>query len=102
METISFHSNQSSYLTRTKTQLFVPPSIDAICGIWKESASEEKSFENVDDGRRTDGRWMPAYTISSPMSLKIVGGDAHTMYPLYIHTLVVFEPEKVTKINQRT
>ena len=39
METISFHSNQSSYPIGTKTQLFVPPSIDALCGIWKESAS---------------------------------------------------------------
>ena len=28
-------------------------------------ASEEMSFENVDDA---DGRQMPAYTISSPMS----------------------------------
>ena len=36
-----------------------PPPIDAICEIWKESASEEKSFENVDrrtdDERTTDG-----------------------------------------------
>ena len=46
-----------------------PPSIDAICEIWKESASEEKSFENVAGRMMQDGRWMPAYTISSPMSL---------------------------------
>ena len=39
METISFHSNQSSYPIGTKTQLFVLPSIDALRGIWKESAS---------------------------------------------------------------
>ena len=31
------------------------------------TASEDKSFENV-DGRRMNGRRMPAYTISSPMS----------------------------------
>ena len=33
------------------------------------TASEEMSFENVDDGRTmtTDGRRMPAYTISSPI-----------------------------------
>ena len=33
-------------------------------------ASEEMSFENVDDGRltTTDGRRMPAYTINSPIS----------------------------------
>ena len=30
-------------------------------------ASEEMYFENVDD----DGRRMPAYTISSPMSLRL-------------------------------
>ena len=34
-------------------------------------ASEEISFENVDDGERTDGRRMPAYTIRSPMSLPL-------------------------------
>ena len=32
-------------------------------------ASEEMSFENVDGRRPTDRRRMPAYTISSPMSL---------------------------------
>ena len=31
-------------------------------------ASEEMSFENVDDD---DGQQMPAYTISSPMSLRL-------------------------------
>ena len=30
------------------------------------AASEKKSFENVDDGRTTDGRRMPLYTKSSP------------------------------------
>ena len=41
-------------------------------------ASEEISFENIDDGRtddngRTkDGRRMPAYTISSRMSLRLI------------------------------
>ena len=40
-------------------------------------ASKEMSFENVDrwwrtdDGRTTDGRQMPAYTISSTMSLQL-------------------------------
>ena len=33
--------------------------------------SEEMTFENV-EGRRMDGRRMPAYTISSPMSLQDV------------------------------
>ena len=33
-------------------------------------ASEEMSFENVDDGLM-DGQWMPAYTISSPKSLRL-------------------------------
>ena len=33
-------------------------------------ASEEMSFENV-DGQQMNGRRMPAYTISSPMSLRL-------------------------------
>ena len=33
MGTISCHSNQSSYPIGTKTQLFVPPPINAICAI---------------------------------------------------------------------
>ena len=34
-------------------------------------ASEEMSFENVDNGRRrqTEGRRLPAYTISSPKNI---------------------------------
>ena len=34
IETICCHCNQSSYPIGTKTQLFVPPPIDAICEIW--------------------------------------------------------------------
>ena len=33
------------------------------------TVSEEMSFENI-DGRMDDGRQMPVYTISSPMSLR--------------------------------
>ena len=33
--------------------------------------SEEMSFENVDDDGRMDGRRIPAYTISSPISLRL-------------------------------
>ena len=42
METISCHSNQSSYPIGTKKHnySFPPP----MCEIWKESASEEKLF----------------------------------------------------------
>ena len=55
METISCHNHQSSYPIGTKKYNYsLPPPIDAICEIWKESASEEKSFENV-DGRTDDG-----------------------------------------------
>ena len=59
METISCHSNYSSYPIGTKNTIIrstpspPPPSIDVTCEIWKESASEEKSFENV-DGRTAD------------------------------------------------
>ena len=70
METISCHSNQSSYSIGTKNQLFILPIYR--CYMWNMekisfSASEEKLFENVNDQRMTDA----AYTISSPMSLRL-------------------------------
>ena len=34
------------------------------------TASEDMSFENV-EGRTTDRRRMPVYTVSSPMSLRL-------------------------------
>ena len=54
METISFHSNQSPYPTPR-------PSIDAICGIWKKSASQLQRRSRLkmltdDDGRTDNGR----------------------------------------------
>ena len=80
METISCHSNQSSYPIGQKTILFVPPTYR--CYVWNMArisfmVSEELSFENADEGQRqtedgpmkTDGWRIPAYTISSPMSL---------------------------------
>ena len=59
MGTISCYSNQSSYPTGIKknTQLFVPPTYKCyMCNMKRIgfTASEEKSFENVDDGRTTD------------------------------------------------
>ena len=75
METLSFHSNQSSYPIGTKNTLFVPPAYR--CYRWNLvrigfMASAEMSFENVDGRRRTDdGRRMLAYTISSHMSLRL-------------------------------
>ena len=71
METISCHSNHSSYPIGTKTILFLPPTYR--CYVWNMAriifmASEEMLFENVDDGW---WRRMPAYTISSPMSLQL-------------------------------
>ena len=52
VETISCHSNQSSYPIGTKNTFIR-------CYMWNMerisfTASEEKSFENVDDGRTTD------------------------------------------------
>ena len=77
MANISFDSNQSSYPIGTRTQLFVP--LAYRCYLWNLvrigfMASEEMSFENArsDDGRTTDGRRMPAHTISSPMSLRLM------------------------------
>ena len=73
--TISCHSNQSSYPIGTKTILFVPPAYRCyICNMARvgSMASEEMPFENLDDGRTTtDGRPMLAYTISSPMSIRL-------------------------------
>ena len=56
METISCHSNQSSYPIGTKTQLFVPPAYR--CYMWNVerigfTASEEMSFEKFDRRRTT-------------------------------------------------
>ena len=60
MGTKSCHSNQSSYPTGKKqTKLFVPPTYRCYIGNMRRigpAASEKKSFENVDDGRRADGR----------------------------------------------
>ena len=73
MGTISCHSNQSSYPTGIKNITFRPPTHR--CYMWnmvriRLTASEEMSFENV-DGRTDDGRRMPLYTISSPMSIRL-------------------------------
>ena len=57
MGNISCHSIQSSYPTATKTQLFVPHNYRCyICNLKRIgfTALEEKSFENIDGGRRTD------------------------------------------------
>ena len=53
MATISCHCNQSSNNWDKKQHYSFPLSIDAICEIWYDSASE-MSFENV-DGRTDDG-----------------------------------------------
>ena len=70
METISCHSNQSSYPTGTKNITFRSPiPIAAICGIWKESASRLQRrcrLKMLTDGQRTDRRRMPVHTISTP------------------------------------
>ena len=78
MGTISCHSNQSSYPSGIKNTTFRSPTYR--CYMWNMrriglTASEEMSFENVDengpflpdDGRTTD----TFYTISSPMSLRL-------------------------------
>ena len=78
MASISCHRNQSSYLIGTKNNINRSPvPIDAICEIWRESASRLqrrcglKMLTRKTDGRqrRMEGQGMPAYTISSPMSL---------------------------------
>ena len=76
MATISCHTNQSSYHIET---IFVPYTYR--CYMWNIlrigfMASEEISFENVDDyrqRRRTDDGCLPIrlYTISSHMRLRL-------------------------------
>ena len=61
METISCHSNQSSYPigTKKKHKYSFPQFKDAICEIWKESASRLQGRSRLNmlmDGRTTDGR----------------------------------------------
>ena len=57
METISCHSNQSSYPTRIKKHNFLfPLPIDAMCVIWKESAfwfQRRCRLKMLTDDRRT-------------------------------------------------
>ena len=57
MGTRSCHSNQSSLWPEQKSQLFVPPTKDAICEIWKESASRLQRrcrLKMLTDGQTTD------------------------------------------------
>ena len=71
METISCHSNQSSYPIGTKNNIIRPPlPIDTMCEIWQESASWLQRRCRL-KMLMTDGRRMPAYTISSSMSLRL-------------------------------
>ena len=67
---ISRHSNQSSYPIEKHTQLFVPHTYRCYMCDTKRigfTASEEKSFEML----MTDGRRIPVYTISLPISLRL-------------------------------
>ena len=68
LETISCHSNQSSYPTGIKNITFRSPYLKMLCVEYGKNPPE-MSFENV-DRRPTDGQRMPVYTISSPMSLR--------------------------------
>ena len=95
METISCHSNQSSYPIGTKITIIRPPTPTYRCYMWNMetigfTALEEKSFENVDrrrtDDGRTDGRRMPAYTISSHMSLRLRWANKPISYALKWNT----------------
>ena len=60
METVSFHSNQSSYLIGTKTIIRSPISRCYVCNMERINftASEGTSLENVDEGR-IDDRCLP-------------------------------------------
>ena len=59
MGTISCHSNQSSYSMGIKNTTFRSPYLEMLYVKYEKNdlmASEEKSFENVDRRRKTDGR----------------------------------------------
>ena len=61
MGTISCHSNQSSHPTGIKNITFVPPTYT--CYMW--------NMERIRLTASEDGRQMPVYTISSPVSLRL-------------------------------
>ena len=77
MEAISFHSNQSSYTIGTKNTIIRSPGLQML--YVKFGKNRFNGFRGdviwkcwrTTDGRTTDGRRMPAYTISSPMSLRL-------------------------------
>ena len=87
METLSCHSNQSSYPTGTKNyklpwqpeflssrnknhNFLFPPPVDAMCVIRKESATQlQRTFENIDVQTTADRHRMPVYTKSSQVGL---------------------------------
>ena len=73
MGTISCHSNQSSYPTGIKNITFLPPTYRCfVCNMERIglTASEEKSFENV-DGRRTNGQWTPDNCIYYKLTMSL-------------------------------
>ena len=77
MKTISCHSNQSSYPNGTKKKQYYsfPLPIGSVREIWRESASwlqRRCRLKMLTDGRTDDdGRRVPGYTISPPMSLQL-------------------------------
>ena len=72
METISFHSNQSSYPIGTKnTSYSFPRPIVLYVKFGKNRLHGFREDVVWKCWRTTDGRWMPAYTISSPMALRL-------------------------------
>ena len=73
METISCHSNQSSYPTGIKNVTSFPLSVDANYVQYGKNRTHSfrgDVFKNV-DGRTIDRRRMPVYTMSSPMSRRL-------------------------------
>ena len=59
------------------------------------AASEEKSFENVHDGRRADGRRIPQYTIGSPTHLR---HDIWVFSNTITFVVATFHQKKRTKL----
>ena len=74
METISCHSNQSSYPTGIKSITFVPPTCRCyVCNMERIglTASWEMSFENVDGRRTADACILVYYKLTYEPSAQV-------------------------------
>ena len=100
METISFHSNQSSYPIGTKNIIILSPGLQMLY---------VKSGKNRLHGFRGDVVWkcwrtkmngwrMPAYTISSPMSLWLRWANNTKIWTMWFYNLEMYQKGTCTSL----